>query len=520
MLFNSYPFLLLFLPIAMVGYWAMERLGGRPAGIGWLAFISLVFYGVAEPWHLLIILPSIVFNFSVGVRLASCEPNRRLLFAAIATNLALLGYFKYANFVTENIQALTGLPIPSSDLTLPAGISFYTFTQIAFLVDSYRHQTREVNFSRYTLFVTFFPHLIAGPIIHHSEMLPQFAKGHRGMNTRNISIGLSILIIGLAKKVLIADNLALMASPVFDAVYQGQGITFFESWTSALAYTFQLYFDFSAYSDMAIGLSLMFGIKMPLNFNSPYKSRNIIQFWRRWHMTLSRFLLDYLYIPLGGSRHGAPRMFLALFATMLLGGLWHGAGWTFILWGALHGIYLITNHGWRFLQDRANRPLATIMAGVAIFSWPITFLSVCVGWVIFRAENLDTAFVILNSMSGLNGLTFPAMAELRLGTFADTFKQFGVIFSGTNIVSLEDWREFGIPMIVLAASISFFAPNTQQIFTRYRPALSVYTNDLKNLPRTRFAWTPNFLWTAALAALAVTCLLSLNRVSEFIYFKF
>ncbi|MCR4378627.1 MAG: MBOAT family protein [Rhodospirillales bacterium] len=498
----------------------MERLGGRPAGIGWLAFISLIFYGIAEPWHLLIILPSIAFNFSVGVRLASCEPHPRLLFAAIATNLALLGYFKYANFVTENIQTLTGLPLLSTDVTLPAGISFYTFTQIAFLVDSYRHQTREVNFSRYTLFVTFFPHLIAGPIIHHSEMLPQFAKGHRGMNARNISIGLSILIIGLAKKVLIADNLALMANPVFDAVYQGQTITFFESWTSALAYTFQLYFDFSAYSDMAIGLSLMFGIKMPINFSSPYKSRSIIEFWRRWHMTLSRFLLEYLYIPLGGNRHGAPRMLLALLATMLLGGLWHGAGWTFILWGGLHGGYLIINHGWRFAQDRATGPLSSIMSATTILSWPITFISICVGWVIFRAENLDTAFAILNTMSGFHGFTFPAIAELRLGTFADTFKQFGVTFSGANIVSLEDWREFGIPVIVLAATISFFAPNTQQIFARYKPALPVYANDQKNLPRSRLAWTPNFMWMVYLATLTVVCMLSLNRVSEFIYFRF
>ena len=504
----------------MAGYWAMERLGGRPAGIAWLAFISLVFYGVAEPWHLLIILPSIVINFSVGVRLASSPPNPTLLFVAIAANLTLLGFFKYANFVAENFQALTGLPIGAIAVTLPAGISFYTFTQIAFLVDSYRHQTREVNFSRYALFVTFFPHLIAGPIIHHSEMLPQFAKGHRGMNARNISVGLSILIVGLAKKVLIADNLALMASPVFDAAHLGQPITFFESWSSALAYTFQLYFDFSAYSDMAIGLSLMFGIKMPINFNSPYKARSIIQFWRRWHMTLSRFLLDYLYIPLGGNRHGAPRMLLALLATMLLGGLWHGAGWTFILWGGLHGLYLIINHGWRFLGAQASGILANTMSAISIFSWPITFGAVCIGWVIFRAESLDAALIMLTSMSGLNGITFPATAELRLGGYAQLFQQFGIVFNGANIVSLEDWREFGLPVIVLAALIGFFAPNTQQLFSRYKPALSVYKDDLKNIPFTRFAWRPNFLWATYCAALCMVCLLSLNRISEFIYFRF
>lgn len=521
MLFNSFSFLLLFLPLAMLGYWVTERLGGRTASIAWLSIISLIFYGLSEPWHLLVIMPSIIVNFTIGVSLASKECDRRLLVSGIAINLGVLGYFKYANFFMENIQALTGLPLPAVDITLPAGVSFFTFTQIAFLVDAYSHKTKEVNFSRYVLFVTFFPHLIAGPIIHHSEMLPQFAKGSRGMNARNISIGLSILIIGLAKKVLIADNLALVASPIFDAADQGQFITTFEAWSGALAYTFQLYFDFSGYSDMAIGLSLLFGIRMPVNFNSPYKSRSIVQFWRRWHMTLSRFLLTYLYIPLGGSRQGIARMFLALMATMLLGGLWHGAGWTFVAWGALHGGYLIINHGWMKLSKSdfsVVRPLNTL---VGIVAWPLTFVAVCAAWVIFRAETMDGALTILSSMSTLDGLTFPGPAEQRLGAAASVLRSLGVEFIGTNVVSLEDWRTFGLPIIILAAAISLLAPNTQQIFARYRPALSVYKGDLSDAKKQRtLSWRPVPIWSLYITVLGVVCLLSLNKISEFIYFRF
>ncbi|MCW8914478.1 MAG: MBOAT family protein [Magnetovibrio sp.] len=497
----------------------MERLGGRSAGIGWLAFISLVFYGISEPWHLLVILPSIAFNFSVGIHLAR-SPDPRLLFAAIATNLGLLGYFKYSNFVIENLFVFADMPPPAINVVLPAGISFYTFTQIAFLVDSYRQQAREVNFSRYALFVTFFPHLIAGPIIHHAEMLPQFAKGARGINSRNVSIGLSILIIGLAKKVLIADNLALVATPVFDATLQGETLTFFEAWAAALAYTFQLYFDFSAYSDMAIGLSLMFGIKMPINFNSPYKAQNIVEFWRRWHMTLSRFLLDYLYIPLGGNRHGAPRMFAALLATMLLGGLWHGAGWTFIIWGALHGTYLVINHAWRQATKEIRFEVGPLRHVFTTLSWATTFIAVTAAWVVFRAETLDAAIIVWKSMAGFNGLSFPAPAEQRLGSLAGILSSLGVVFDGNNIVTLEDWRTLGIPLILIAGLICVIAPNTQQLFARYKPALPVYNGQLPSPSETKWQWRPTPFWVFSMAGIGVICLLSLNRISEFIYFRF
>jgi D-alanyl-lipoteichoic acid acyltransferase DltB (MBOAT superfamily) len=263
-----------------------------------------------------------------------------LLASAIAVNLILLGYFKYANFFADNLNHFAGTALPIGQVILPLGISFFTFTQIAFLVDTYQGKVKEFNFVHYTLFVTYFPHLIAGPVLHHKEMMPQFAKRNVcHLNWDNVAVGLSIFVLGLAKKVLIADSLAEFATPIFSAVAAGGQPMLFEAWIGALAYTLQLYFDFSAYSDMAIGISLMFNVRLPMNFNSPYKATSIIDFWRRWHMTLSRFLRDYLYIPLGGSRNGKAQRYLNLMITMLLGGLWHGAGWTFVIWGGLHGFY-------------------------------------------------------------------------------------------------------------------------------------------------------------------------------------
>jgi D-alanyl-lipoteichoic acid acyltransferase DltB (MBOAT superfamily) len=328
-----------------------------------------------------------------------------LLIVAICANLALLGYYKYANFFLSSINSLSGSQWSLGEFMLPLGISFFTFTQIAFLVDTYQGKVREFNFMHYLLFVTYFPHLIAGPVLHHREMMPQFAHSATyRIDWNNAATGLMLFALGLCKKILLADALAPYAGGVFNGVQHGLAVgvlpTAYEAWAGALAYTLQIYFDFSGYTDMALGIALMFGIRLPINFDSPYKSTSIIEFWRRWHMTLSRFLRDYLYIPLGGNRHGEPRRYLNLMITMLLGGLWHGAGWTFVLWGALHGVYLTLNHLWRDLVA------ARFLRGVPRWlSAPIggllTFVAVVSAWVLFRASDLAQAVTMLKAMYGI-----------------------------------------------------------------------------------------------------------------------
>ncbi len=340
MLFNSYGFIFLFLPVVLLGFYQLGRISHFYAAL-WLALASLFFYGYWNPAYVGLLLGSIVCNYSFGrwIAQAGIAPvpvrQKQLLIIAITANLALLGYYKYANFFINNLNPVLGTSWNLGNILLPLGISFFTFTQIAFLVDTYQGKVKEYSFTHYALFVTSFPHLIAGPILHHKEMMPQFAKpGSYQINWANIAVGLTIFICGLAKKVLIADHLNEFATPIFNAVGAGGHPMLFEAWVGALAYTLQLYFDFSGYSDMAIGLSLMFNVRLPMNFNSPYKATTIIEFWRRWHMTLSRFLRDYLYIPLGGNRKGKIYRYRNLIITMLLGGLWHGAGWTFLIWGA------------------------------------------------------------------------------------------------------------------------------------------------------------------------------------------
>ena len=345
MLFNSYFFICIFLPITLIGFFFLGQRGHHRIAIGWLVGASLFFYGWWNPAYLVLILGSVFFNFSIGVLLGNQEAvlsKKGLLVVGIGANLAALGYFKYANFFVNNFNVVIGSSFHLDTIILPLAISFFTFQQISYLADAYKGEIREYNFLHYSLFVTFFPQLIAGPIVHHKEMLPQFLQdGVYRPEYKNVAIGITIFAIGLFKKVCLADGIAQYATPVFQAADAGVLVSFFEAWGGALAYTFQLYFDFSGYSDMAMGLAWMFGIQLPLNFNSPYKANNIIEFWGRWHMTLSRFFRDYLYIPLGGNKRGKIRQLWNLMITMLLAGLWHGAGWTFVLWGALHGIYLV-----------------------------------------------------------------------------------------------------------------------------------------------------------------------------------
>ena len=502
MLFNSFAFLFLYLPLVLLGYFGLGRLRAE-WGIAWLAAASLFFYGYWNVRYVPLLMGSIIVNYG-SARLISATAERvrkRRLVAAVTANLALLAYYKYANFLLDSAIGVGLAHGPGWQIVLPIGISFFTFTQIAFLVDCYRSAVCEYRLLHYALFVSYFPHLIAGPVLHHKEMMPQFADGNNARpQAAHFAVGLSIFVLGLAKKTLIADNLAPLVAPVFAAGAHPQLI---EAWIAALAYTFQLYFDFSGYSDMAIGLSRLFGVKLPLNFNSPYRARDISDFWRRWHMTLSRFLRDYLYVPLGGSRHGPLRRYRNLMLTMLLGGLWHGAGWTFVVWGGLHGLYLVLHHGWRRLSG-----------GAAPRWWgdALTFLAVVLAWVVFRAPDLATATDIWGALAGRNGIGLPH----TLAPHAAWFARLG-LHPGYDGIRWIDFSTAGVPVLLVAAVLAFCAPNTQEIFCHYQPCIE----RIVRLPRWRLlAWAPRPAWSAGYAVLLICCLFSMNKVSEFLYFQF
>jgi D-alanyl-lipoteichoic acid acyltransferase DltB (MBOAT superfamily) len=515
MLFNSFAFLFGYLPIVLAGYFLLDRLTSsaswRLAPAVWLALASLFFYAWWDVRYLPLLLASICVNYGAGrlIGARAGAARKRALVAALALNLGLLAYYKYANFFIDSVNAVAvaasagaaSLPWSGLDIILPIGISFFTFTQIAFLVDCYRGEVREYRFIHYVLFVSYFPHLIAGPVLHHRDMMPQFADpANAHPRAANFAIGLSIFTIGLAKKVLIADNLSPLAMPVFAA---GATPTLIEAWIGVLAYTFQLYFDFSGYSDMAIGLSRLFGVKLPLNFNSPYKAANIADFWRRWHMTLSRFLRDYLYIPLGGSRHGEAMRYRNLMLTMLLGGLWHGAGWTFVIWGGLHGLYLVLQQAWQraFGAARAHW-------------WPplLTFLAVMLAWIFFRAPDVATAWDITGALVGANGVSLPR----GLASHAASLAQWGLhpAFDGIRWIELAGP---GLPVLLGAMLLAFKAPNTQEIFFLYEPAIE---RIFQPAGRWAFSWRPTRRWSVGFAALFVACIFGMNRVTEFLYFQF
>jgi len=492
MLFSSYEFVLAFLPASVLSYFLVLRFANAELAKLCLFMFSLLFYSYWDIRFTPLLVGSIVVNFYLGKLidrgdLAAGERRRlslMLLLLGIAANLAVLGFFKYFNFFIENVNAIPGVSVEFVDVILPIGISFFTFQQIAYLVDVYRNTAKEYNILDYGVFVTFFPQLIAGPIVHHKQVMPQFASvGNRQLNWFNIDRGAFIFILGLFKKVVIADTLAKWANQGFgDAL----SLNFFESWVAALSYTFQLYFDFSGYADMAIGIALMFNIVLPINFFSPYKSRNIQMFWRRWHITLSRFLRDYVYISIGGNRQGWGATLRNLFITFLLGGLWHGAGWTFIVWGALHGGAIVAQRLWSRLGLALPHWLA----------WLVTFIFVVVAWVFFRAESLGDAMAMVTAMSGANGIILPGFLE---STFAP-LSVFGIEFSDYWFTKIH-WTTARYAFIVLPLLTVFvlFAPNTVELLGRFR--LSSYSG--------------------VIVALAFAFSLALMRQDvEFIYYQF
>jgi alginate O-acetyltransferase complex protein AlgI len=495
LLFNSYTFLLLFLPVALLIFHALRRADLERASFLALVLLSLVFYGYWNPVYLLLLVPLTLFNFGIASaiitrRLHQPLTARALTIAGIATNLGVLGYFKYANFFVDNLNSLFGAHIVMATIVLPLGISFFTFQKIAFLADAYRGRVERLNLLDFSLFVSFFPQLIAGPIVHHAEVLPQFRRQGRTPG-RYLVQGATIFAIGLAKKVLLADTAALYATPGFDAVANGAALNALGAWTAALAYTAQLYFDFSGYSDMAIGGALMFGIRLPLNFASPYKATSIIDFWRRWHITLSRFLRDYLYISLGGNRHGSSRRYLNLMLTMLLGGLWHGAGWTYVIWGGLHGMYLTINHGWRAMRAELQWLPRTAGPVEVFLGRGLTFLAVVVGWVLFRAADFETAIRVLHAMGGANGL------EATTSSMGSASAM--LVVSGLLL-------------------IAWLAPNTQELVGYEGPTVSAKVQGDTAPPKV--TWQPTLRWAVLIGGLTGVSIMSLSKVSEFLYFQF
>lgn len=521
MLFNSLEFILGFLPVTLIGFYL---LGGRDdprAAITWLVAASLFFYGWWNPVYIALIAGSITVNFFIGNRLLH-RPSRLLLGAGVAANLASIGYFKYAGFLAGNLERVAGIELGLGHVVLPLAISFFTFQQIAYLVDAYHGEVRRDGFINYALFVVFFPQLIAGPIVHHSETMPQFTRRETfRLDLDNLSLGLAVFAIGLFKKVILADGIAAHATPVFDAAQGGYGPTLFEAWGGALSYTFQLYFDFSGYSDMAIGLARMFNIRLPLNFNSPYKAVNIVDFWRRWHITLSRFLRDYLYIPLGGNRLGTPRRYTNLMITMLLGGLWHGAAWTFVVWGGLHGIYLVINHLWHGLRRRLGHDLSRSTWPGRVGGRALTFLVVVVAWVFFRAESFDAAERILAGMAGMNGVWLPASYYAMLGPLAPVLEGYGWRFETADGFLFGGVVQVGFLAGLMA--IVFLLPNTQEWVgyiarDRDTPGVLLFERVAAWFP----AWRPGFVQGSVLGAVLCYCLLAIfaETPSEFLYFQF
>ncbi|MFZ6875197.1 MBOAT family O-acyltransferase [Undibacterium sp. Di27W] len=507
MLFNSFGFLFLFLPVTLAIWWLCQKKFGLRLALAWLALASLVFYAVWDIRYLVVLLSSISINFWLGGRILQAKQEHKdklashWLKAGIGFNLLVLGGFKYTYFLLANLFAVFHAAPPIDPIVLPLAISFVTFQKIAYLVDCRRGDVRRHTALDYLFFVSFFPQLIAGPIVHHKPLIAQTRPDDNPLFKQKEAVitGLTFLALGLFKKTILADSMARYASPVFDLARQatpgGEA-----AWQAMLAYTLQLYFDFSAYSDMAIGLALMFGFKLPINFLSPYKAVSIIDFWRRWHMTLSSFLRDYLYIPLGGNRQGQFKRYRNLWLTMLLAGIWHGAGWNFFLWGALHGSMLLINHFWQHVLQGSTVIRRLWHKLPKIISIAFTFLLVALAWVLFRAPDMTSAThmysALLQPMSGAHLPALPwqniaQVAESLLSTSADA-----------------GWLWVGIGMLIV-----WCLPNTTELLA-YDPLPNVAIPPLSERRQIMLGLIAGAGLWFALKWMAV------RPATEFLYFNF
>lgn len=497
MLFNSYEFIFLFLPVTVVGFFLISK-KKHAFGTLWLVLASLFFYGWWDVKYVPLLCSSIGFNYLVGRRIErlaashAIEPGEHVardipnaamrkgcLAFGIIINVLLLGYFKYMDFFLGTINAFAGEDIfDLPHIVLPLGISFFTFTQTAYLVDAYRGQTKNTSFLTYCEFVTIFPHLIAGPIINHREMIPQFIADRTfSVNWDNMARGLTIFTIGLFKKVVVADSIAPWVNDIFT---RADALTFLEAWIGALGYTMQLYFDFSGYSEMAIGLGLMLNLNLPVNFNSPYQSLSVIDFWRRWHMTLGLWVKNYLYIPMGGGRSGTLKKMCNLFASMLIIGLWHGAGWTFVFWGGLHGVMLMINHLWR--KTRIELP--------KVLCWTMTFLGVVICWVFFRAENFHDAWCMLTAMTDIGNIVLPAEKAHSLSFLSS----YGFSFGNVTNSLLTHFR-----FVIILTFLLAFLPNPIHFMKKFHT---------------------NRIWLATIILLGIVSFYHFSQISDFLYFQF
>jgi alginate O-acetyltransferase complex protein AlgI len=510
MLFNSIEFLFFYLPVVLLVFLYLRRLGSCRLLMAWLVLVSLFFYAWWNPVYLLLLLFSAGVNYSIGLMLVSSSRSRAWLAAGVLFNLGLLAYFKYAGFFLENLNTAFELGWNVQHIILPLAISFYTFQQITYLVDTRKGLTEAHGFLEYCLFVSFFPQLIAGPIVHHSEMFAQFKLlAQRRDTSKDLAIGGSILVIGLFKKVVIADSFALLASPVFTLASAQGELSMIDALTGTFAYAFQLYFDFSGYSDMAIGLACLFGLRLPVNFFSPYRAQNISDFWRMWHATLSRFLRDYVYMPLGGFICSPRRQRFNLFMTMFVGGVWHGAGWTFVMYGICHGAYVVLHQLWRI---RVSGPLDLLQSNAyKAAAQAFTFVVVVLTLVLFRSDSVQTAGNMYVHLFGLDGWAFSPQLLVQFER-SNLFRIVEIMAPALSAVSLV------CGLLVLALLACWVLPSTYQLFERYEVTISQPACGRQAVWDLR--WNPDRRWAVFVACLALAACLNLSQVSEFLYFQF
>lgn len=540
MLFNSYTFIFGFLPIVLTGFYILGA-RQRDWALLWLTAASLMFYAWWRPVNVLLIAPSILINYGLAralERTGEARPAaaRLILLAGIIFNLCFLGYFKYLNFLEGTLNDAFGTGFVLRQLILPLGISFITFQKIAFLVDVHGGRVSRFSLADYGLFVLFFPQLIAGPIVHYREMMPQFRTAPCRYDPENVAVGLSLFFFGLAKKLVLADPLSLLVAPLYGKAAAGVPQSLTETWIAALGFTLQIYFDFSGYSDMALGLARFFGIKLPANFNSPLKARSMVDFWLRWHVSLTRFLTAYIYNPMtltltrrrmaeGKAIFGGRNTNIAAFSnllamptllTMLISGIWHGAGYTYILWGLLHGVMLCINHAWRLIRPRIWSNTKLYNRRMAPLGFALTFLSVVAAMVLFRASSVNAAVLLWKGMLGVYGVTLPQAVFARLGAAAGWLSALGVQLawsSGSLLVAAT----FRIGLLLIVALLM---PNTLQMLAAFEPAIGVKPEKSPSYVSRVLTWRPNGVWAGGLAGVALAGLLSLGELSEFLYWQF
>ena len=545
MLFNSFGFIFLFLPATLVVFFAVGA-ASRSWALLWLILASLFFYAWWRPLNVLIIAPSIVINFVFALMLQRMSENEKarhtsriVLLLGIAFNVAFLGYFKYIDFISGTVNDVFRTNLVLRHVILPLGISFITFQKIAFLIDVHAGRVKSFTLRDYCLFVLFFPQLIAGPIVHYREMMPQFQTLSCRFDKENIAVALTLFMFGLFKKTFLADHIAALVSPIYEQAATTAGSSLLLAWMAAIGFTLQLYFDFSGYTDMALGIARFIGIRLPPNFNSPLQASSIIDFWLRWHMTLTRFLTAYIFNPLSlwltrrrvaKGRQGIAGhrttvgafsyvLMFPMLLTMFVSGLWHGAGYGFVVWGVLHGFFLTINHAWRLLASRIWSERTSYERLMKPIGWLLTFLSVAAAMVFFRSPTMTAAIDLVKGMFGFNGVALPQGVYEHVGPLAVWLHRMGVskvpteLWSAHNFVMTVIW-------IVVTMFVALACPNTLQILARYEPALGVKPRPFDHTGLKAAAWSSSLAWTLGIAAITVLGILSLGEKSEFLYWQF